>query len=426
MEVYRMLLTNRIREYIRLFKNMYIQIIGLLILLLIMIYSIGSWLEPIIVNMGAVNFRIFYTMTAILFLVNMRKSFGRIKPSIVVKPMTLFLFDENRLKKIFALKYTYYFAKYIVISLVLSICTYGLNFDFLFLVVFLVYFLFLYSGLLISWNLYNTTGKHYIKNILRSIVIILGVVGIGGIKYYMLIVFGYILLLGIYFYTVKKMELNYYNYGEDMTYMERVLVAQNNNNIVLLSQYAKEKIAMSAPKTVKSSSMLLKYPLIWKAFISINRTGKNGLIIGAVSFILTFMVYTIPFFWQFPVIEMEQIRYVLLLFGIFMFYQLSIQTFIRQLIDILEKQKEGLYIPIKVNIIIRQFSVVPEIILLTITILLGFLLKSQLVFSLIFFLILTFYLFITLYMTVYNKRLFDKIYTVLSILILIISNLLLF
>ena len=208
--------------------------------------------------------------------------------------------------------------------------------------------------------------------------------------------------------------------------MERVLVAQNNNNIVLLSQYAKEKIAMSAPKTVKSSSMLLKYPLIWKAFISINRTGKNGLIIGAVSFILTFMVYTIPFFWQFPVIEMEQIRYVLLLFGIFMFYQLSIQTFIRQLIDILEKQKEGLYIPIKVNIIIRQFSVVPEIILLTITILLGFLLKSQLVFSLIFFLILTFYLFITLYMTVYNKRLFDKIYTVLSILILIISNLLLF
>ena len=164
---------------------------------------------------------------------------------------------------------------------------------------------------------------------------------------------------------------------------------------------------------------------MWKTFTSIIRIGKNGIIIGICIFSITFAISKVEFFWQFPIIDIEQTRYVLLLGGVFFLYQICVQTFVKQLNDIVEKQKDGLYIPIRTGNIILQFAIVPSIILTVLTFILGILLRSQILFVFIFYSVLLAYLVITLFMNVFNRRLLEKVYAVFSILILLISNLLL-
>lgn len=57
-------------------------------------------------------------------------------------------------------------------------------------------------------------------------------------------------------YAVVNIKINYYKYTEDMVYMEKILTAQNSNNMILLTQYAKEKVAMSVSRTRPESRLL--------------------------------------------------------------------------------------------------------------------------------------------------------------------------
>lgn len=82
--------------------------------------------------------------------------------------------------------------------------------------------------------------------------------------------------------------------------------------------------------------------------------------------------------------------------------------FVKQLNDIVEKQKDGLYIPIRTGNIILQFAIVPSIILTVLTFILGILLRSQILFVFIFYSVLLAYLVITLFMNVFNRRLLEK------------------
>ena len=47
----------------------------------------------------------------------------------------------------------------------------------------------------------------------------------------------------IFIYTAKYLNINYLKYENDIKYLDKVLVAQNNNDTILLNQYSKEKIA---------------------------------------------------------------------------------------------------------------------------------------------------------------------------------------
>ena len=47
----------------------------------------------------------------------------------------------------------------------------------------------------------------------------------------------------IFIYTAKYLNINYLKYENDIKYLDKVLVAQNNNDTILLNQYSKEKFA---------------------------------------------------------------------------------------------------------------------------------------------------------------------------------------
>ena len=424
MKIYKLLMTNRIREYIRLFKNMYIQIIGLIILGIISVSTIMKWYWPILSQMNKLNCGTFYIIICVILIFSLYKSLGHVKPAIIVKPMTLFLLDTERLKKILHFKYLYYEFKYLVLSLIFTICTCGLNVNFSFIKICLIFFACLSTSLYAAWSIYNSEIR-FKKCLFKIAVLINNILCILALNYTFFLIGVYLLLGCLIVYAVVNIKINYYKYTEDMVYMEKILTAQNSNNMILLTQYAKEKVAMSVSRTRPESRLLKKSPLLWKTFTSIIRIGKNGIIIGICIFSITFAISKVEFFWQFPIIDIEQTRYVLLLGGVFFLYQICVQTFVKQLNDIVEKQKDGLYIPIRTGNIILQFAIVPSIILTVLTFILGILLRSQILFVFIFYSVLLAYLVITLFMNVFNRRLLEKVYAVFSILILLISNLLL-
>lgn len=424
MKIYKFLIINRVREYIRLFKNMYIQITGLVILGLMVLSAIIKWYIPILINMNVINNRAFYLIICVISISGLYKILGRIKAPIIIKPMTLFLLDEENLRKILLLKYLYYELKYLVMSLILTYCTCGLNINSVFFKVLLIYFVCLSTGLYVVWIVYNSRTKLE-KHIFKSVLPLSYMICTFTLNYTIMLIGVFSVLIYLTVYTVRNLKIDYYKYTDDMVYVEKILAAQNSNNMILLSQYAKEKIAMSVPKTRKKSKLLKTYPLIWKTITSITRIGKTGIMIGISIFTITFVINKFDFFWQFPIIDSEQTRYVLLLGGVFSLYQICVQTFVKQLNDIVEKQYDGLYIPIKNENIILQFAIVPAVILSVVTIIVGILLKSQILFVFIFYGILLAHLLIVLCMNIFNRRLLEKIYAIFSILILIVSNLLL-
>lgn len=421
MEVYKWLIINRVREYKRLLKNMWIQILGVCILFGALFYEVWKSYIPLVSEYPIVSWKLYCFFMGIICVFNLKKTIGKIKPQIVVKPMTLFLFSEKRIKEMVTFKWMYYCFKYIIISGLITICTVGLNkFEYQWKLT-IIYFIALMGGALLSWMIYNTKKKNK-KQIFQLYILVFTVLGLLSKEYFIALILDVFFLLILFLYVMLYLRIDYYKYNNDIVYLEKILVAQNFNNTVLLNQYAKEKISRSVSPINKQSRLLKNFPVMWKAAISISRLGKLGIGISIGAFVIPFCIYTIPFMWQIPVMESETARYILLMLGIYFCYQTSVQTFTRQLTDIMDKRKEGLYIPVDIKRIIVQFSIVPIIILFVMTGITAILLKSNIFFSIFFFLILSFYLVINLVFSIRFKKLFQKIYMILSMILLMCAN----
>ena len=148
-------------------------------------------------------------------------------------------------------------------------------------------------------------------------------------------------------------------YEDEMQFLEKVRIAQNFNNTVLLDQYAKEKMVRYLQRKNKVSNFLYYFPLIWKAQISIYRLGRNWIIMGMILFTICLGIYKMPFYWTLPFLQQEEIRYMLLLGSIFAVFRLTLRSMVQQLDSILEKATDGLFIPISENRIVKQFMVIP-------------------------------------------------------------------
>ena len=160
-------------------------------------------------------------------------------------------------------------------------------------------------------------------------------------------------------YDFGVLEINALKYEDEMQFLEKVRIAQNFNNTVLLDQYAKEKMVRYLQRKNKVSNFLYYLPLIWKAQISIYRLGRNWIIMGMILFTICLGIYKMPFYWTLPFLQQEEIRYMLLLGSIFAVFRLTLRSMVQQLDSILEKATDGLFIPISENRIVKQFMVIP-------------------------------------------------------------------
>jgi hypothetical protein len=180
-------------------------------------------------------------------------------------------------------------------------------------------------------------------------------------------------------YDFGVLEINALKYEDEMQFLEKVRIAQNFNNTVLLDQYAKEKTVRYLQRKNKVSNFLCHFPLIWKAQISIYRLGRNWIIMGMILFAICLGIYKMPFCWTLPFLQQEEIRYMLWLGSIFAVFRLTLRSMVQQLDSILEKATDGLFIPISENQIVKQFMVIPITIVCGEGIIMAFVVNSGIV-----------------------------------------------
>lgn len=70
-------------------------------------------------------------------------------------------------------------------------------------------------------------------------------------------------------------------------------------------------------------------------------------------------IYKIPFLWTIPLLDQKIVRRMLLIVGIFAMFQISVQSMLKQMDSLLQKQQEGLFIPLSDKQIVKQFTLIP-------------------------------------------------------------------
>ena len=98
------------------------------------------------------------------------------------------------------------------------------------------------------------------------------------LKYFLMCIVDITIWMYVLIYGFCILEINALKYEDEMQFVEKLRIAQNFNNTVLLDQYAKEKMVRYLQRKNKVSKFLRYFPLIWKTQISIYRLVDSKLI----------------------------------------------------------------------------------------------------------------------------------------------------
>lgn len=299
MQEYRKLLcVNKIRETKRLIENMLIPILSLAVTAGVVVYQIVINFFPIIRKINAFNVRICYLVFGILILYSFGVCFINVKPAIIIKPASLFFIQEKKIRQMILIKYIGLTLKNIIFSIIFSACINGIHLNRNFLFIFLIIFLLLNTTNLMRWKIYHANRRRDIGIwLLFSIILVIS------LKYFFMCIIDIGIWMYMLVYDFGVLEINALKYEDEMQFLEKVRIAQNFNNTVLLDQYAKEKMVRYLQRKNKVSNFLYYFPLIWKAQTSIYRLSRNWIIMGMILFAICLGIYKMPFCWMLPFLQ---------------------------------------------------------------------------------------------------------------------------
>lgn len=138
-------------------------------------------------------------------------------------------------------------------------------------------------------------------------------------------------------------------------------------------------------------------------------------------FVAGFIVYKVPLFWNLPFLEQPAIRSMLLTMGMAIAYQTTLQNMLKQLDSMLEKAEDGLFIPLPKKTVLTQFTIIPVMTVIAITLLFSLILRSGYLKSIVVGSILAVLTIGIFYLEMTRKELMKRVYFAVSICILICS-----
>lgn len=376
MQEYRKLLcVNKIRESKRLIRNMLLPILSLAIVAGFAGYQMIINIFPIIWRRNAFNARMCHMIFGFLIIYSFCVCFFYVKPEIIIKPATLFFVEMKKIRHMISIKYMGLTLKHMIFSIFLSGCINGIHLNRNFWFILLLIFWLLNTTTLMRWKRYhrNQRGRD------GGIWLLFSMLGAISLKYSFMCIINVTIWMFLLFYDFCVLEIDVLKYEDEMQFVEKVHIAQIFNNTVLLDQYAKEKLVRYLPEKNKASKSLCHFPLLWKAQTSIYRLGRNWITMGIILFMLCLMIYKVPFCWTLPFLEQKEIRYFLLLGSMFAVFRLTLRSMVQQLDSLLDKATDGLFIPLSENQIVKQFIVVPIIIICGEGIIMAFIVNSSII-----------------------------------------------
>ena len=153
-----------------------------------------------------------------------------------------------------------------------------------------------------KWKIYHANQRRNIGIwLLFSIILVIS------FKYFFVCIIDVGIWIYMLVYDFCILEINALKYEDEMQFVEKVRIAQNFNNTVLLDQYAKEKMVRYLQRKNKVSKFLRYFPLIWKTQISIYRLGRTWIIMGMILFMICLGICKMPICWTLPFLQQEEI-----------------------------------------------------------------------------------------------------------------------
>lgn len=418
MYVYKMLCLNRLRECRRLITNMLLPVLSLAFMAGFIGYQTIVLLFPVLLRAEKFNVKAWHGLILLLTAYSGYCCFIRTKPVITVKPASIFFLSESRLNKLIHIKLMGISLKHFILAFFLTVCISGMQFDRMFYLTMISVFCVLNAGCLLRWKVYHKGKRAWLDAGIWCLLCFPAML-LSICPYVAILTAGVWSLMALY--DLFALKLNLVKYEDEMQFAEKILAAQNYNNTVLLNQYAKEKKVRYLSRGKKASKLLLRAPLVWKAGTSICRLSKDFIIAGAVLFAIGPAIYKIPFFWSMPFLEQKEIRSFLLIGSVFAIFQLTLQSMMRQSDSILEKARDGLFIPIPQKQIIKQFTAIPVMVIGGESLALALIMQSSIFQILTGCVLLMIITVLAFWLDVKHKELLSKGYFVLSAAIFIVS-----
>ena len=320
MYIYKMLCLNRLRECKRMISNLLFPSLFFVFFTGYILFLFTAFAVPAIGDIEGFRPQIYDGLISALAIYSFCCCFFRVKPLIIVKPASISLFCEKRLKKLIGIKFIGIACRQFLQALFLALCINGVNWnrDFAYTLFSVLYLL--NSGGLLRWKIYHKNRK-------------------------------------------TLFDLNIEKYEDEMQFIEKIHTAQNDHNTVLLNQYAKEKKLRNLPVRKNAPKLLARFPLVWKAGTSIYRLSREFILTGLLFFTFSLTICRVELFWTIPILDQESTRQLLLTGSIFAVFQLTLRSMLLQLDSILEKAQDGLFIPLSEKQIAVQFAVIPMIVI---------------------------------------------------------------
>lgn len=360
MYIYKMLCLNRLRECKRMISNLLFPSLFFVFFTAYILFLFTAFAVPAIGDIEGFRPQIYDGLISALAVYSFCCCFFRVKPLIIVKPASISLFCEKRLKKLIGIKFIGIACRQFLLALFLALCINGVNWnrDFAYTLFSVLYLL--NSVGLLRWKIYHKNRKTLFD---FGILLLL----------YLSVFFVWIhpFLSGIAFLLwcfmlyryLLTLHLNMEKYEDEMQFIEKIHTAQNNHNTVLLNQYAKEKKLRNLPVRKNAPKLLARFPLVWKAGTSIYRLSREFILTGLLFFTFSLTICRVELFWTIPILDQESTRQLLLTGSIFAVFQLTLRSMLLQLDSILEKAQDGLLIPLSEKQIAVQFAVIPMIVI---------------------------------------------------------------
>lgn len=307
--------------------------------------------------------------------------------------------------------------KQMLLALIIAFCINGVHWNDYFISTSVILFCLMNGGWLLSWKIYHKHFSYYDVLILGALIISAFLIEWN--LHISLSAFAIWTVLLVLDWCYVNIDIE--KYTDEMIFNEKLLTAQNFNNIVLLNQYAKEKKLRYFPKKNYPSKLLKRAPIIWKAKTSILRLSIELIIVSFVIFVVCLLIYKMPFFWSFMFLDQEAVRKMLLSASIFAIFQISLQSMLKQLDSLIEKRQDGLFIPISNASIVKQFTMIPILVIAIESVLLSVIVQQKIYLIVIcgsVMIVLTVVIFI---LNIRYKEALNKFYYIFSIAILMIS-----
>lgn len=397
------LFLNKIRENIRIIKRMKSAAFVLVISFLFLGYQFYVNMWSGIAGNGY-NAALFKAIILVITMFSAGKYISA-KPNIIMEPITLHILQNtDNFKGYYAYKLFIILIKNIVFATILSILTYGGMFE---AMIFLSFLTILCSKDFTKWILYHKKNK-VLSGVVCIITILLGISCTITIRI-MLYGFSIISVLS-YFYCMIGLTWNP-AYYKAMNYAYEIHLAQISGDTEALSKYVEN----NNNTMLQSSRRYVRHPIVWKSLLSILRLDIKFLLFAVAFFIACFFVRITNFTEGIPMLELDLAKQMLLLISIYFLLQMIIQLFVREFEKLMNNHISGLFLPFDVTELIKQYAIVPTVLLIVTIIIMGLLLRSNVIYVIGEVIVVSFLNLFQIFMVAKNKKLLMKITPIINL-----------